>query len=336
VTNQKKGNTNIIRYNSEIYDVIVHNQYFMITAHVRADGDALGSEIALYYALQGFKKSVFIMNDSSIPHIYQFIIPENGLYSPPQELPYTPEVIFCMDCPELERIGKVEKYLTKDTIIINIDHHISNGHFGNINWVERHVSSTGEMVLALLRQMNISITPMIATAIYVAIITDTGRFTHSNTTPETLRAAAFLIERGAQYEEVSKYVYNTNSYELLQLHAKVLNTIKLHLGNKVATVFLTREMIEKAQVDPVDTHEFADIPVSIDGVSVGVLLRDMKTPNLIKVSLRSRNGFNVNNVAKKFGGGGHKYAAGCEVEGTIEDVQRLILTELKNSLSEKG
>jgi phosphoesterase RecJ-like protein len=196
--------------------------------------------------------------------------------------------------------------------------------------------ATGEIILTLLNWMNIAITPDIATALYVAIVTDTGRFTHSNTTPEALRAAAFLIEHGARHMEISKNVYNTNPFNLIQLHAQVLNTIKLHAGNQIATVCLTKEMLEKTGVSAIDTHEFADIPVSIDGVTVGVLFREMTKPNWVKVSLRSRNEFNVNNIAKKFGGGGHKYAAGCEIQGGIAEVQQLILEELEKALLQKN
>lgn len=323
---------NIKRYTEEIYDIIRHNDRFLITTHVRADGDGMGAEVALYHALRNMGKSVSIVNDSPVPQVFKFIIPDNDVYIYPAIPQEQATVVFTVDCPTLERIGKVQEIISKDAIVINIDHHISNEYFGKINWVDGSKCATGEIVLSLLKEAGVEITSDIATALYIAIVTDTGRFTHSNTTPNALRAAAFLIEKGARHGDISKYVYNTNPFALLRLHAEALNTVKLHAGNRIATILLTRDMLEKARVDAIDAQEFADIPISIDGVSVGILLREMREPNWVKVSLRSRNGFDVNNVAKKFGGGGHKYAAGCEIQGNIAEVQQIILDELENAL----
>lgn len=320
---------------NEILDIVKRYDRFLITTHVRADGDGIGSEVALYHALRGMGKSVCIVNDSPIPQIYKFIIPGMGVYIHPEIPKEQAEVVFTLDCPTLDRLGKTQGIIPKDVIIINIDHHVSNEHFGKINWVSEEKCATGEIILSLLREGNIDITPDMATALYIAMVTDTGRFTHSNTTPEALRMAAFLIERGARHVEITKHVYNTNPYNLLKLNALALNTVNLHAGNRIATLWLTRKMLVETGINPIDTQEFADIPISIDGVVVGVLLREMTELNWIKVSLRSRNGFDVNTVANKFGGGGHKYAAGCEIQGTITEVQQLILDELEKALSLK-
>jgi phosphoesterase RecJ-like protein len=321
---------------NDICTIVKRHRSFLITAHVRADGDALGSEVALYHALKDMGKSVVIVNDSPVPQIYKFIIPVNGMLIHPETPADKAEVVFALDCPTINRLGKVQEIIPKDAVMVNIDHHVGNDNFGVINWVNEEMCATGEIILSLLRKTNVTITPDIATALYVAIVTDTGRFTHANTTPESLKIAAFLMENGARHREISQYVYNTNSFNLIQLNACVLNTIKLHCGNKVATVWLTKDMLEKTRIEPIDTQEFADIPISIDGVWVGVLLREMTKPKWVKVSLRSRNGFDVNGVARKFGGGGHKYAAGCEIEGDISEVQQRILGELEKTLRQKA
>ncbi|NUO08624.1 MAG: bifunctional oligoribonuclease/PAP phosphatase NrnA [Candidatus Brocadia sp.] len=317
---------------NDIHNVIKRYRHFLITTHVRADGDGVGSELALYHMLAGMGKSVCIVNDSPLPQIYKFIVPQTGMYIYPELPQDKAEVVFALDSPTLERLGKIQEIIPKEAVIINIDHHISNEYFGTINWVAENMCATGEIILTLLNEMNVDITADIATALYVAIVTDTGRFTHSNTTPEALRAAAFLIEHGARHTEISKHVYNTNPFNLIQLHAQVLNTAKLHVRDRIATIWLTKEMLEKAHINAIDTQEFADIPMSIDGVTVGVLFREMTKPNWVKVSLRSRDGFDVNNLAKKFGGGGHKYAAGCELQGSIAEVQQLVLGELEKAL----
>ncbi len=321
---------------NDICHIIKQCHRFLITTHVRADGDGIGSEVALYHALKGMGKQVDIANDSPIPQIYKFIIPSAGMHIYPDFPKEKADVVIALDCPTLDRLGKTQEIIPPGATIVNIDHHISNVNFGTINWVTEDMCATGEIVLSLLTEMKVEITPEMATALYVAIVTDTGRFTHSNTTPKALKAAAFLIERGARHDDISKYVYNTNPFNLLQLHGQVINSIKLHAGNQIATVWLTKEMLEKTRVNPIDTQEFADIPVSIDGVAVGVLLREMTKPNWVKVSMRSRNGLNVNVIAEKFGGGGHKYASGCEIQcNGIEEAQNLILGELEKALQQR-
>lgn len=320
----------------EIHSIVKHYQSFLVTTHVRADGDGIGSEVALYHTLAGMGKKVCIVNDSPTPQMYKFITPSGGVYIYPQFPKDRAEVVFALDSPNRERLGRTQEIIPEDAVIINIDHHISNEYFGTVNWVAEDMCATGEIVLTLLKGMNVDITADIATALYVSIVTDTGRFTHSNTTPECLRAAAFLIEQGARHEEISKNVYNTNSFNLIQLRAQVLNTLSLHAGNRIATIWMAKEMLEKTNVDAIDTQEFADIPVSLEGVTVGVLFRDMTKPHWVKVSLRSRDGFDVNIIARKFGGGGHKYAAGCEIEGNIAEVQAIILEELKKALLQSG
>ncbi|GAB60862.1 MAG: bifunctional oligoribonuclease/PAP phosphatase NrnA [Candidatus Jettenia sp.] len=324
--------TTIKMYTDKIHDIIKRYGRFLLTTHVRSDGDGIGAEVALYYALKNMGKSISIANDSPIPQIFRFITPDAGMYIYPQLPPEQAEVVFTLDCPTLDRLGRIREIIPKDAIIINIDHHVSNEYFGNVNWVAEDMCSTGEIIFTLLKNIAIDITQDIATALYIAIVTDTGRFTHANTTPDALRIAAFLIEHGARHTEISQYVYNTNPFNLIQLNALVLNTVRLHAENRIATVWLTKDMLEKTHVNAIDAQEFADIPISIDGVSIGVLFREMTQPNWVKVSLRSRNGFDVNAIAKKFGGGGHKYAAGCEIPGSIAEVQQIILHELEKAL----
>ena len=328
-------NPSVAQYASEIQQVIKSHQRFLLTTHVRADGDGIGAEIALFHLLKNMGKSVSIVNDSLTPQIYKFITPSTGMYVYPGVPHDKPEVVFVLDCPTLERLGKTMGMFPEGVVIVNIDHHIANENFGKINWVVDDMCATGDVVLQLLREMKVDITPDMATALYVSIVTDTGRFTHSNTTSSTLRSAAFLIECGARHTDITRFVYSANSFNLIQLNVQSLATIRLHLGNQVATIWLTREMLERTKVNAIDTHDFADIPSSIEGIAVGVLLREMTKPDWVKVSLRSQNGLQVNTIAQKYGGGGHKYAAGCEIQGSIEAVQQTIIRELEKVLPQK-
>lgn len=312
-----------------------HNR-ILISSHVRLDGDAIGSEIAMYHALENLGKEPTIINDSSIPRMFTFL-PETALFNNPKDLRETLgsvyELIIALDSPSLDRLGKTCSIFSnplRQASVINIDHHVSNSNFGNINLVCPELSSTGEIILCLLKETSQKITPRIATALYVAIITDTGRFTHSNTTPESLRAAAYLIDHGANPAEIAKYVYKANTYGQLMLHASATKTMRLDAGGRIAIIHLTREMMETARIPAIDIQEFSEIPASIEGVMVGILLREMNEPNMVKVSLRSRDSINVNKIAQKFGGGGHEHASGCEIPGSIKDVEKIIMEETKN------
>ncbi len=304
----------------------------LISAHVRLDGDAIGSEIAMYHVLKNLGKEPDIINDSPIPRVYTFL-PETAFFATSTEfLNGSYELIITLDSPTPNRLGKVASVLSTGAPVINIDHHVSNSNFGNINLICSDASSTGEVVLNLLTGSSQRITPEIATALYVAIITDTGRFTHSNTTPQSLRAAAYLIDCGANPAEIAKHLYKTNTHGQMLLHALATKTMRLDTGGRIATIHLTREMMETTHTPAIDTQEFSEIPASVEGVMVGILLREMKEPNMVKVSLRSRDSIDVNVIAQKFGGGGHEHAAGCEISGSITDVEKTIVEEAKNTI----
>lgn len=321
---------------SEIIKTLGDCNNILISAHVRLDGDAIGSEIAMYHALKNLGKNPVVVNDSEIPRVFTFL-PETALFDTRGDSVETLngkcELAVVLDSPGLNRLGKVSNMLSSGLPVVNIDHHESNSNFGSLNLIRTDLSSTGEIVLHLLRETSQKVSPEIATALYVAIITDTGRFTHSNTTPDCLRAAAYLIDHGANPTEIAKNIYKTHTHGQLMLHASATKTMKMDAEGSIATIQLTREMMESTKTSAIDTQEFPDIPASIEGVKIGILLREMQEPNKIKVSLRSRDGVDVNQIAQKFGGGGHKYAAGCEIQGSITDVENIILTEAKNKIT---
>jgi phosphoesterase RecJ-like protein len=245
--------------------------------------------------------------------------------------------VIVVDTPSVERVGGVSQLITRphrqvDLPVINIDHHVCNTNFGTVNWVEPRRGSTGEMIYEFLRQANLEITPKVAEALYVAIITDTGRFTHNNTSSESLRAAAHLIDCGVNPTRIGERLYRANTYGQLQLLAMATKTLSFHSNKRIASVWLTRDMLREAHTPSIDTHDFADIPASIEGVVVGILLRELGEPNKVKVSLRSRDGLDVNKLAQKFGGGGHERAAGFELRGSIQEVQERVVEEINKVL----
>jgi len=188
------------------------------------------------------------------------------------------------------------------------------------------------MTVDLLRQAGQPFTPEMSMALYVAIITDTGRFTQGNTSPDSLAVAAFLVEHGADPEAIGEEVYRSVSANIVRLRALAEETTHFHCDGRVAVMHLTLDMFRDTETSPVDTQEFVDIPRSIRGVDVAVLLREMDEQGMVKASLRSRDCLDVRRVAQQFGGGGHVRAAGCEVPGGIEQVERLILEPIRYGL----
>ncbi len=321
----------------KLEELIDRSRRPLITAHIRLDGDALGAELAFYHALKAMRKEPCIINDSSTPRVYKFMVKDvdarhwsadtmASLSSGGEWFGF--DLAIVLDTPSAERVGGVYKILSTGIPIVNIDHHMCNKNFGTVNLVETRKCSTGEIVFDFFRRVGIEITPKIAEALYVAIVTDTGRFMHRNTTSDTLRAAAYLIDHGADPTDIGQHLYKTNTYGQLQLISMAVDTLSFHSNKRIACIWLTREMMRKAHTPPIDTQDFADIPSSIEGVEVGVLLRELGEKNMVKVSLRSRDGVDVNKIANDFGGGGHRRAAGCELEGTLQEVQDRVVAAI--------
>lgn len=339
-------------------DAVDANTNFLLTTHVRADPDGVAAEFALYHALTRRGKNVLIINDSDFPESLGFLFNSTagGVSGQDKSVdrpasPFVPpkyfmepsgydaqkdirfDVVISLDTPNLKRLGRTADLIPPGVTLINVDHHISNEQFGSINWVLPDASSTGEMVYQYLKETGQELTLEMAKALYTSILTDTGRFVHANTSPVCLRIASDLLELGVDPAEVSNAIYNTNSYEILRLQSLAIESMKLEVDGKIAVIWLTNDMIGRSGVgEHMDTQVLVDIPSSISGVQVGILLKELKETGEIKVSLRSKYNTDVNAIAQRFGGGGHLKASGCEIIGSIEDVHATIVEAVRQSL----
>ena len=304
----------------------------LLTSHIRLDGDAIGAEVALLHILRDLGKQPHVVNDSHVPQIYRFLTGIEEVGTSPDDLRADYDLVVLLDTPTWERIGRIGDRLPKNLDIVSIDHHLPVEQIGSVAWVDTSFSSVGEMVYRLARGANWPISPQAATALYTAIITDTGRFRFPNTSPDALRAAADLIEAGTTHAFVCEKIYDEWPPELLGLQSEVFASLSLYASGRIAVMTLTRDMMARHNVDPIDTQEFADYPRSIRGVRIGVLLREMRGGR-VKVSLRARSGVNIEPVARRFGGGGHKEAAGCEIEGELQGVADTVVAALEASLA---
>jgi len=308
---------------NRIIDVINGHRSFLVTTHVRPDGDAIGSELAMYHMLTHIGKEVVVYTKDEIPGNYRFLPgSERIVHELPDIEKY--EVAFVLDCSELERLGHESSRIGTMERIVNIDHHISNENFGTLTYIDHQASSTGELLYRLIKTMNLDFTQQMATNLFAAILTDTGGFRYRNTKKDTLVASGCLIEKGADPQWISENIYENNPPSKIRLLAKALDTLAFDWTRKVGYVVVSRKALEDTGALPEQTEGFVDIPRSIQGVEVSILFSEL-SDHYFRLSMRSKGKVNVERVASRFGGGGHINAAACHIEGDIETVKQRVL-----------
>lgn len=322
---------------SEVMDVLKKRDNFLITAHVNPEGDSIGSQLAMFFLLKKIGKKAVMVNHDMVPENLQFL---PGSASVTMTLPddFIPATAIVLDCPVMERAGAVTGHLSEIDEIVNVDHHISNEFFGDVNWVDPQASSVGEMMYRLIKKMGVEVDKDMALAIYAAMVTDTGMFSYDNTTGETHVVAADLMRIGVIPKIVHKEIFEKRSSFQVKLLGKALSTMELEEKGKIAHMCLTRRMLEDEGVKSVSTDEFINYPRSVKGVKVAVFFKEsVENPGAINVSFRSTgDDINVDEIAGKFGGGGHQKASGCLIKGTLDEAREKVLAEVKKVLIVKA
>lgn len=313
--------------NNSLQDVaalINQSGHILITSHISPDGDSIGSVLGLGLALSTAGKKVSLVLSSPVPALYRFLAGSERIITPAL-ISGQPDLCIFLDCTDLQRAGE-EWYLPliAGVPVINIDHHISNSLFGTLNLVDSTASATAEVIGRLLPEMGIGFSPEVANALYTSLMTDTGSFQYQNTSPATLRLAAQLLENGVDLTAVRENLYESRSLISLQVIALALDKLKTSADGRIAWTTLDYPSLAELAATSEHCEGVVNYPVSITGVKVGILFREMANGS-VKVGLRSRQGFDVNEIAAIFGGGGHRLAAGCQLAGPlIEAVPRLL------------
>jgi len=310
----------------QIKELIEREDDFVITSHVHPDGDSITSMLAFASVLDYFGKSTYIVLDDHLPKKFDFLKGIHRIHHINEKKPSTHEVLVILDSSNLERTGSVREIIDKNTRIINIDHHLSNENFGSLNFIRSKESSTVEIVYDLISYLKVPITPDIATFIYTGILCDTGRFLFPNTTARSLAICAEMVKKGASSDYIAGKLYCRMSHETIFALTAALSTLEFHFNSVVSCIHLSNGMI--SEWGKIDTEGFVDYLLAIDNTEVEFLMIEKKT-NVFRVSLRSKNYVDVNEIAKKFGGGGHTRAAGCTLEGSAHQVKDKILGALE-------
>jgi phosphoesterase RecJ-like protein len=302
---------------------------FLITSHRRPEGDSIGSEMAMCLLLKKLGKEAVVVNDDLIPENLDFLkFYEVKTLHQAKRMKF--DVVIVLDSGNLERIGRVVN-LIQSKPLVNIDHHISNAIFGDVNWVDVEMSSVSEMIFYLFKEMQIPFDEQTALCIYVGILTDTGSFRFSNTTSRAMRVCSELLEFKIEPEKVSNLIYNRRSFNAMRLLGYALSNLKKDSGGEIAWMEITPQMLKETDAQISECDDFIDFIRVIKSVKVAIIFYPLNNDR-IKVSFRSKGEIDVNKIASFFNGGGHKLASGAEIEGSIEEVEELVLKKVKEQL----
>lgn len=300
----------------EALSLLKENQSFVLTAHISPDGDSLGSMLALYEFLVRQGKQVVVALDDTIPDVFRMLPCWDVIRTVDELGKLKPDLVVILDASTMDRIGRVSEIVDAPTL--NIDHHVSNQGFTDYRLLDSEAAATGEIVYRLLAEAKTPITKDMATNLYTAIATDCGFFRYANTRPGTMRIAAELLTYGVEPNTIAEALEQI-SLDTMRLTARVLQTMEFFADGKVAVIVVTRDMLEHDE----STDELINYPRKVEGVDVAVMLKQ-KDESFVKISMRSK-GVDVSRIAMQFGGGGHARAAGCSIEGSIDEARKKLL-----------
>lgn len=322
----------------KIIETIKKYNNFVITSHVNPDGDSLGCELALKHFLRKMGKNVTILNHNETPKFYEFLDKNNEIlkfeYLKHLNLILNADVIIIVDTNQPDRLRSLEKpVLQSRAIKVVIDHHLEANSFADLYLIDEQATSTAEILYKLFNEIDSNLLDYeIAHPLYTAIMTDTGSFRFPRTDIETHQIIAHLLHFGVDPTEVYSKVYERWSLGRIQLLGKAISTIKTKYNGRLAYMICTIEMFETTGTTEVETDNFTNYPMSIEGVQIGLLFNELDDG--VKISFRSKGDIPVNELAKEFGGGGHKNAAGARLFNIkLKDVLKEVLKKAEKYLS---
>jgi phosphoesterase RecJ-like protein len=315
---------------SAICDVLREKERFLIACLENPEGDAIGSELALALALRKMGKTATVLNADPVPRNLQFLAGADTVVAEEDGAGY--DVAIVVDCGSTDRTGRVEAELLKPPMLVNIDHHRTNGDLGALSLVDPEAAATGLLVYKVLTALGLEIDRPIAENIYVAILTDTGSFRYGNSSPEAFQVGGEMVRLGVDPWSVAEQVYETQSFLRLRLLGRVLSSLETTLAGRVAAITTMKSDLEEFGAGKDDLEGFINYPRSILGTEAAISFRE-EDGEVVRVSFRSKGRLDVSEVAARFGGGGHRNAAGCTVAGTLADVKRKVFEAIGAALS---
>jgi bifunctional oligoribonuclease and PAP phosphatase NrnA len=315
----------------EVTDLVRAGRRFVLLAHLYPDGDVLGSQLGLGLGLRDAGRAVTFACRHAVPESFHFL-PGAGEVQQWKDGRGEYDVVVTLDCPDPNRVGGLLDGLRQHaTRVLNIDHHGDNRRYGDVNWIQPGAAATGEMVYDLLEALGLPLTPAVAVNLFTAIVTDTGSFRYSNTTPRTFQIAARLVETGVEPARVANELYETRHLAGLHLLGRILQQVETNPEGTIAWMVIDRSQTESP--DLLEAEDFITYPRSLRTAKVAILFRELAGE--VKVSMRAKGEVNVARIAARFGGGGHPNAAGVVLPGDLAGAKASVLAAVREALTER-
>jgi phosphoesterase RecJ-like protein len=313
-----------------IVEAIQARRRFVLSSHSRPDGDSIGSQLAMAYALRALGKEVHVVNQDRAPAPL-LTFPGVGEIEVADHASGAFDAAIVMECGDLARTGVagLDRYF-----VINIDHHPGNTEYGQINWFDPSAAACGEMVFDIVQALGVPFSLEIATHVYLAVLTDTGSFHYSSISPKTFDICRLALDAGVDPVLVARNVYDSNNMGRLKLFGAVLSAMQIDASGRIAIVYLDHEMARAAGGTYEDTEGLINLPLTVKEIQA-VLFFKQTEGDEYRVSMRSKGDIDIGGIAKEFGGGGHKNAAGCAVTGAIDALQKVFLEKIERAIESR-
>ena len=319
--------------NAAILDEIVaalrEGESFCLSGHQNPDADVVGSQLAMASLIRRLDahKRIHIRNSGNPPRNISYLKGYDTVENV-QQVNGVYDVVIVFECSGADRMGNIIDFKNQAKKVINIDHHLHNPNFGDINFVEPETSTTAELIFKIFEHARLPLTQDEAIAIFTGLVADTGWFRYGNTNPQSHRIASALLEAGVPVADLSERMYLSKSRAAIQLLAWVLTNMKLYHDNRVALLTIPEKVFRELGATPDDTDEVVNFGLQIESVVASILIKERTTPPSVKVSLRSKGNYDINQVARLFGGGGHRNASGCGMNVSLAEAESLLTKEI--------
>lgn len=316
----------------EAKEYLLKHDDFLVVSHVQPDGDAVSSTVAVGWLLSCLGKKFTLLNEGPIPQRMHFLTLSDTILNmeinPPTSMF---QHIICVDCADFERVGLTKRFFADDALMLNVDHHPTNDGYGHVNLIKTDAAATAEILFDLIERFDFEWTEEVATAIYTGMLTDTGGFRYSNTSPKVMAIASKLLTYGVNGPVLAENLLEEMTPSQMKVLIKALSTLETTPDGRISWVYVTPEHMMECEAINEDLEGIVNYPRNIRGVEVGILFKVINE-NAVKVSLRSAGNVDVAAFAQSFGGGGHVRAAGCRIEGTLDTIIPQVIERVKQLL----
>lgn len=323
-------NREILSNMQRAIDLIKESSNIFIASHINPDGDSIGSSLALALALKKINKNIIILKSDIVPKDFTFL-PGIDLIKNYDDKLDNIDLFITLDCGDEERLGQNKVLLETTKKTINIDHHMNNTNFGDINIVDSKSAATGELVYHLIKKMNIELESDIATNIYTAISTDTGSFKYESVSSDTHRIVADLLDIGIDKTNININLYESMSFTRMKLFIKSLTTLETFNNGEIAIIEITQQMLQETGASLEDSEGIISFIRKLSTVEAACILKELEKED-IKISIRTKRYLDASSICNKFNGGGHKRAAGCTIYKNIEEAKELIVKSIQECI----